>query len=112
MEVSKRLASSAAKSGKRAAPAAPLQVASERGFLSLVNKAFSEKRKMIRNSLQPLYTPEQVSEALTSLELNPSARAQELSLQDFVRFYNKLQSMVVKEALGQELVFDGVDMTL
>jgi 16S rRNA A1518/A1519 N6-dimethyltransferase RsmA/KsgA/DIM1 with predicted DNA glycosylase/AP lyase activity len=93
--------------------AARLQVnGSERGFLSLVNKAFSEKRKMMRNSLQPLFSPEQVAEALTELKLNPMARAQELSLGDFVRFYNRLQALRVKEALGEEVLFEGVELEL
>ncbi len=95
------------------APPCPPQVnGSERGFLSLVNKAFSEKRKMIRNSLQPLYSPDQVAQVLTELQLSPMARAQELSLGDFVRFYNRMQAIVVQEALGQELVFEGVEPEL
>jgi 16S rRNA A1518/A1519 N6-dimethyltransferase RsmA/KsgA/DIM1 with predicted DNA glycosylase/AP lyase activity len=29
-------------------------------LLLQINKAFSERRKMMRNTLQPLYTPQQV----------------------------------------------------
>lgn len=32
----------------------------EAGFRALVAKAFSERRKMMRNNLQPLYSPKQV----------------------------------------------------
>jgi 16S rRNA A1518/A1519 N6-dimethyltransferase RsmA/KsgA/DIM1 with predicted DNA glycosylase/AP lyase activity len=35
-------------------------VPSEKGFLALVGKAFLERRKMMRNSVQPLYTTHQV----------------------------------------------------
>ena len=39
-----------------ARPAVP----SDKGFLALVGKAFLERRKMMRNSVQPLYSTQQV----------------------------------------------------
>lgn len=41
-------------------PSARPAVPSEKGFLALVGKAFLERRKMMRNSVQPLYTTQQV----------------------------------------------------
>jgi len=41
-------------------PAKRAVVPSERAFHSLVAKAFSERRKMMRNSMQPLYASQQV----------------------------------------------------
>lgn len=49
-----------------------------------VNKAFSERRKMLRNTLAPLYSREQAEAALGALGLRPDARAQDLSLEQFV----------------------------
>lgn len=51
-----------------------------------MKKAFSQRRKTMRNSLQPLHSSAGVGAALGALGLNPNARAQDLSLADFVRF--------------------------
>ncbi|KAG2490681.1 hypothetical protein HYH03_010848 [Edaphochlamys debaryana] len=59
-------------------------VPSERGFHELVLKAFSERRKKMRNSLQPLASAEQVQAALAACGLNVDARAQDLTLDQFV----------------------------
>lgn len=41
-------------------PCARAQVPDERAFMRLVADAFSERRKMLRNNLQPTYTSKQV----------------------------------------------------
>ena len=51
-----------------------------------MKKAFSQRRKTMRNSLQPLHSSAGVGAALGALGLNPNARAQDLTLADFVRF--------------------------
>lgn len=43
-----------------AVPSSSLQLPSDHKFLVLLNKAFGGRRKMLRNSLQPLYSQEQV----------------------------------------------------
>lgn len=43
-----------------APPSKRLEVPSERSFHALVTKAFSERRKMMRNSMQPLFSSQQV----------------------------------------------------
>ncbi|GAB4815735.1 hypothetical protein N2152v2_002781 [Parachlorella kessleri] len=73
-------------------------VPSERAFLQLVKKAFSQRRKVIRNSLQPLYPGSQVSTALGALGLSVDARAQDLTLDDFVRLAWQLQPAAAVEA--------------
>ncbi|GFR49016.1 hypothetical protein Agub_g11037 [Astrephomene gubernaculifera] len=65
-------------------PARRPHVPSERGFHVLVAKAFSERRKKMRNSLQPLHSPEQVEAALSACGLSADARAQDLTLPQFV----------------------------
>lgn len=57
-----------------------------------MKKAFSQRRKTMRNSLQPLHSSAGVAAALEALGLNPSARAQDLTLQDFVRFAWQLEA--------------------
>lgn len=55
-----------------------------------VNKAFSQKRKMMHNSLQPLYSQGEVAAALEAVGLAQTARPQELSLHDFSELYRFL----------------------
>lgn len=80
----------------------PPQVPSEKGFLALVGKAFLSRRKMMRNSIEPLYTTAQVEEALGKCGLRKDARAQDLSLDDFVRVHHALSEQVVAGLLGPE----------
>jgi 16S rRNA (adenine1518-N6/adenine1519-N6)-dimethyltransferase len=50
-------------------------------FAELVSRAFSQRRKTLRNTLKGMVTAEQ----LAALGINAGARAQELSVADFVR---------------------------
>ena len=50
-------------------------------FAELVSRAFSQRRKTLRNTLKAMVTAEQ----LAALGINAGARAQELSVADFVR---------------------------
>lgn len=75
-----------------------VKVPSEKGFMALVNKAFSTRRKMMRNSLQPLYTPEHVEKSLTACQLRPDARAEDLTLEQFVDFHWHLHELLLSEA--------------
>ncbi len=55
-------------------------------FAKLVATAFSQRRKMLRNTLRSM-----VSEAqLTALDIKPTARAEDLSVEDYVRIANSL----------------------
>ncbi|KAL4434460.1 hypothetical protein ABPG75_000901 [Micractinium tetrahymenae] len=64
-------------------PAQRLEVPDEAEFVKLVKKAFSQRRKVVRNSLRPLYEPAQVAAALQAAGLSEDARAQDLTLQEF-----------------------------
>jgi 16S rRNA (adenine1518-N6/adenine1519-N6)-dimethyltransferase len=57
----------------------PVTIDSMNSFNQVVSNAFSQRRKTIRNSLKNLLTEEQIA----SLGLNPSARAETLSLEEF-----------------------------
>ncbi len=115
-------------------PHAPRRLAlpSDRGFLATVDKGFGERRKKLRNSLQPLFaaeqvrppgpghmlddreatvanvarqwtrgkTPalpsccvEQVEAGLVQLGLQPTARAQDLSVAQWAALYNLLHQL-------------------
>lgn len=61
-------------------------------LFSVIRAAFSQRRKTLRNTLGPLGgTPQATADALERVGVSPQARAEELSLADFVR---------VTEALG------------
>lgn len=68
----------------------PPAVDSEENFFKLTRRSFEHRRKMLRSSLKPLYRPESVMKALAELGLNPEARPEVLSLQDFLNLYSKL----------------------
>lgn len=51
-------------------------VASHKGFFSMVNAAFAGKRKMLRNSLHHLFSPQEVMDALSILGLPSTVRGE------------------------------------
>ena len=59
----------------------------------VVKQAFSERRKMIRSTLKPLFNnPTEMNQTLTELNISETARAEELSPNDFLNLALKLQS--------------------
>lgn len=67
----------------------PPHVASD-AFFKLTRTAFQKRRKMMRASLKELYPSIQVEEALLAIGLPKEARPEMLSLQDFLRFFERL----------------------
>ncbi len=59
-------------------------------FFKLTRTSFEHRRKMLRASLKELYTSDAITNALTKLQLNPLARPQELSLEDFLKLFEEL----------------------
>ncbi|MBV6621476.1 MAG: 16S rRNA (adenine(1518)-N(6)/adenine(1519)-N(6))-dimethyltransferase RsmA [Rivularia sp. (in: Bacteria)] len=59
---------------------------------TLVKVGFSAKRKMLRNNLQPLVERENLTQLLEKLSINPQARAEELSVQQWVSLANELEN--------------------
>lgn len=57
----------------------------DRVVIPVVKAAFSSRRKTIQNSLRNVYTPNQVSRALESAGIQPTRRAETLSLEEFRR---------------------------
>ncbi|DBA85801.1 hypothetical protein WJX77_005407 [Trebouxia sp. C0004] len=65
-------------------------VANAEEFLAMVRQAFSTKRKMLRNSLQPLYDPSRIAHAMTAAEIPDKIRPQQLSFESYVALYKAL----------------------
>jgi len=68
----------------------PPKVADQDNFFEMTRTAFQQRRKMLRGSLKELYTAEKISEALKALKINPQARPEELSLDNFLDLFRML----------------------
>ena len=68
-------------------PAADCPADDERRLATLVAAAFAQRRKMLRNSLHELIDPARLAE----LAIAPTARAEELSLADYLRLARLLK---------------------
>lgn len=66
----------------------PLKAQNFKHFSDTVRQAFCYRRKMISNSLKDIITPTE----LEKLGINPNARPQELSIDDYIRISNHLDS--------------------
>lgn len=64
----------------------PVQINNKADLNTVVTQAFSQRRKTIRNSLKKLLSEEQIE----ALSIDPSIRAELLSLADFARLSNCL----------------------
>ena len=66
----------------------PVQVADEALFEQLVKQAFSQRRKTLRNTLRDMLD----AATITTLGIDPSARAETLAIQDFATLANYISS--------------------
>ncbi len=57
---------------------------------TLVKLGFSSKRKMLRNNLKSVIESDSLTHLLEQLEVNPQARAEDLSVQQWVALTNRL----------------------
>lgn len=60
---------------------------------TLVKLGFSSKRKMLRNNLKSVIESDSLTHLLEQLEVNPQARAEDLSVQQWVALTNLLTQM-------------------
>jgi len=70
----------------------PPAVEDVNAFFLLTRTAFQHRRKMLRASLKELYTPKDIENSLKHLSLNPQARPQDLSLQEFIALFHALRA--------------------
>lgn len=75
----------------RLKPRPPELVAeSPRDLETLVKLGFSAKRKMLKNNLKGLIESDRLTQVLTDLQVNPQARAEDLSVAEWVTLSNRL----------------------
>ncbi len=69
----------------------PLRPNEQKAFFTLTRTAFQKKRKMLRSSLKDLFPGSAIEHALADMGISPEARPEELSLQQFLTFFDRLQ---------------------
>jgi 16S rRNA (adenine1518-N6/adenine1519-N6)-dimethyltransferase len=68
----------------------PPYVSNQEKFFEMTRTAFKHRRKMLRSSLRDLYDPDRIMETLKKIECSPQARPEELSLDQFLNFFEKI----------------------
>lgn len=68
----------------------PPQVSDEEAFFKLTRTAFEHRRKMLRGSLREIYSPALIEDALKGIGCNPQARPEELSFEEFIQLFERL----------------------
>lgn len=58
---------------------------------SLIKLGFASKRKMLRNNLKSIVESDQLSHLLEELTINPQARAEDLSVENWIALSNRLK---------------------
>jgi len=72
----------------------PLTVNSPQLLEKLVKLGFANRRKMLRNNLKNLISPQQLEPILEQLEISPLARAEAISVSNWVRLCNQLEFVI------------------
>jgi len=57
---------------------------SELNFFKIIKTAFAHKRKVLRKNLEDIAPKEQIANIFTELNINPDARAEDLSFKTFL----------------------------
>lgn len=69
----------------------PPPVSDQEKFFVLTRTAFEHRRKMLRSSLRSIYHQQNITVALNEIGCNPQARPEELSLNEFLQLFEKLE---------------------
>lgn len=57
---------------------------------TLIKVGFANKRKMLKNNLKGIIEPDNLSQLLEELKINPQARAEEISVRDWINLSDRL----------------------
>jgi 16S rRNA (adenine1518-N6/adenine1519-N6)-dimethyltransferase len=68
----------------------PMSVQAPQLLATIVKLGFANRRKMLRNNLKCVISPQQLQPILEQLEISPLARAEEISVSNWVRLCNQL----------------------
>jgi 16S rRNA (adenine1518-N6/adenine1519-N6)-dimethyltransferase len=69
---------------------------SPRHLENLIRAGFSSKRKMLKNNLKSTIDPDRLTEILESLDINPQARAEDLSVEKWVKLSDEILKHTLK----------------
>lgn len=85
----------------------PIQTPAQdpRRMETLIKLGFSSRRKMLRNNLKSLVEVDRLTSTLETLNINPQARAEDLSVQDWVRLSDALPARQTVD-LSMQLIHD------
>ncbi|NBD15551.1 MAG: 16S rRNA (adenine(1518)-N(6)/adenine(1519)-N(6))-dimethyltransferase RsmA [Cyanobacteria bacterium] len=72
----------------------PLPVTSPKRLEQLVKLGFANRRKMLRNNLKGLISPDTLERILEKLEITPLARAEAIRVSDWVRLCNEVDQLI------------------
>ena len=64
------------------------EVQNERRLFSLLRAGFNLRRKTLSNALRSVVEPDALRAAMEQAEISPTARAEELSVDDWIRLSN------------------------
>jgi 16S rRNA (adenine1518-N6/adenine1519-N6)-dimethyltransferase len=78
---------------KFAGEAATMPPSDATKFLDFVKACFAQKRKTLPNNLRPLSTPEHTRQILSGLKLREDARAEQLTVAQFLALYHVISSI-------------------
>lgn len=65
-------------------------VEKQEALFLMIRTAFLKRRKMLKSSLKDMYPSEKIETSLKEIGINPLARPEELSREEFVKLHNKL----------------------
>ncbi len=68
----------------------PPNISDEKAFFEMVRVCFGQRRKMLRRTLTSLFSKSKIEEVLESVKIKPTARAEELSLEQFIALFEEL----------------------
>lgn len=81
----------------------PLAVTSPKRLEQLVKLGFANRRKMLRNNLKRIISPEALERILEKLEITPLARAEAISVSNWVQLSNEVDTLLHSPSQKQEM---------
>ena len=76
----------------------PPKVPVPSSFFKMTRTAFQRRRKMLRSSLKEIYCPTKIEDSLKKLDLNPLARPEQLSLDEFINLFLLLSNYIESDS--------------
>ncbi|MDP8212555.1 MAG: 16S rRNA (adenine(1518)-N(6)/adenine(1519)-N(6))-dimethyltransferase RsmA [Candidatus Zapsychrus exili] len=71
----------------------PFKAEDEKLFFDVLKTAFCQRRKTVQNSLSPILDKKILSNLLSKLAINPKLRAENLSIEDYIRIADTIKKL-------------------